>query len=120
MSNGAPEPFEGESERPFGSESGDARRLATGGLALSVGIVCGASVLLVGLVATARGVQDGSWYGQDFLLALAAIYPGYDGQPGLVDSIVGGLIAFADGAIGGALIAWLYNRFTLGGGNGRA
>ena len=120
MSNGAPEPFEGEIERPFGTEAGDARRLAIGGLALSIGIVWGASILLVGLIATARGVEDGSWYGQDFLLAVAALYPGYGGQPLLLDSLVGGLIAFVDGAVGGALVAWLYNRFTLGGGRPRA
>lgn len=48
-------------------------------------------------------------YGAAFLDLFASIYPGYDGPDGLGSVLVGTLYGVVDGAIGGALIAWLYN-----------
>jgi len=81
-------------------------------LALSCGVIWGGMLLLVGLIATVRGPQDGSLYGKEFLLLTASIYPGYDGTTGIGSTIVGALYGFLDGLIGGALLAWLYNRFS--------
>lgn len=51
-------------------------------------------------------------YGRAFLELAAAIYPGY--QPGLsIGSIMTGtLYGLVDGAIGGAVFAWLYNLLS--------
>ncbi|MFG0316487.1 MAG: hypothetical protein ACF8XB_04380 [Planctomycetota bacterium JB042] len=81
-------------------------------MALSIGLLWAVMILFVGAVATVRGPQDGSLYGKEFLLLVASIYPGYDGAPGFGSTIVGALYGFVDGAIGGALIAWLYNLFA--------
>jgi hypothetical protein len=43
---------------------------------------------------------------------MASVYPGYTGEPSFGQVIVGTLYGLVDGAIGGALIAWLYNRFA--------
>ena len=73
-------------------------------------------VLLTGVVARIRWEGGDAYYGKDFLLAIASVYPGYGGTPSWGDTLVGGLYGFLAGAICGALIAWLYNRLTLGGG----
>ncbi len=80
-------------------------------LAGACGVALGGSLLLVGLAATFNGVaDDSSFYGQNFMQMFASIYPGYGGVPTIGDSIKGGLYGFVDGAIVGAVIAWLYNR----------
>lgn len=115
MSNGAPEPYEGGIEKPFGTRRGDARRLAVGGFALSAGIIGAGVILLMHIISMISGVEQESWYGKDFMLALASIYPGYGGRPVLSDTIIGAAYGFGEGAFFGGLFAWLYNRFTLGG-----
>ena len=48
-------------------------------------------------------------YGVTFLELMDGLYPGY--APGGFGSVVmGTLYALVDGAIGGAVFAWLYNR----------
>jgi hypothetical protein len=58
------------------------------------------------------GVANLIWpsYGQEFLRAMASVYPGYHATPSFGQVIVGSLYGVADGAIGGAILAWLYNR----------
>jgi hypothetical protein len=41
---------------------------------------------------------------------MASVYPGYSASPGIGQVIIGTLYGAADGAICGALFAWLYNR----------
>jgi hypothetical protein len=43
---------------------------------------------------------------------MASLYPGYSGPAGFGQVIVGTLYGAVDAAIGGALFAWLYNRFA--------
>jgi hypothetical protein len=50
-------------------------------------------------------------YADDFLRVMASIYPGFCDSGGFWNVIVGTLYGLLDGAIGGALIAWLYNQF---------
>ena len=83
-------------------------RLDTKALAIALGLLWGGSILVVGLAATWLGA-DGDYYGKDFLLAVASIYPGYRGVPAVGDVIVGALYGLLDGAICGALLGWLYN-----------
>lgn len=51
-------------------------------------------------------------YGATLLRLADSIYPGYHGPNGVVGVLVVTLYGLVDGAICGALIAWLYNRFA--------
>ena len=51
-------------------------------------------------------------YGGPFLKGLASVYPIYQGGIGLKDGLVGVVCALIDGAVGGSILAWLYNRLT--------
>lgn len=75
-------------------------------LALTFGLLWGGCVLCAAL---AHLVWPA--YGTAFLDAVASIYPGYQvGGGGTV--VVGTLYALLDGAVCGALFAWVYNRFA--------
>ncbi len=50
-------------------------------------------------------------YADGFLRVVASIYPGFNDPAGFGNVIVGSLYGLLDGAVGGALIAWLYNLF---------
>lgn len=56
-------------------------------------------------------------YGAAWLELGRSLYPGYGGPGGFGSVIVVTLYALLDGAIFGAVFAWLYNRFASG--NGR-
>jgi len=79
--------------------------LDTKALALAAAILWGGSILLLALAN-----QIAPPYGSDWLRLMASIYPGYHGPSGFGSVIVVTLYAMVDGAIGGALLAWLYNR----------
>lgn len=51
-------------------------------------------------------------YGQTFLGVMASVYPGYDAIRSFWQVIVGALYGIVDGAVAGAIFAWLYNRFV--------
>lgn len=79
-------------------------RLDVKALAISGAIMWGGSIFLVGI-----GEIIWPGYGLALLDLAASIYPGY--TPGGFGSvIVGTLYAALDGAVGGAVLAWLYNR----------
>ena len=70
-------------------------------LGLAIGIVWGAGVLLLGVMATA-------WdWGTPLVKLFGSLYLGY--APTLPGILLGALWGFADGLIGGTLIAWVYN-----------
>ena len=48
-------------------------------------------------------------YGQALLDVMASIYPGYQATPSLGQVLIGTLYGLLDGAVGGAVVAWLYN-----------
>ena len=75
--------------------------------ALTSGLLWGAMMLLVGVGNSVNGS-----YGQAFLDGMASVYPGYHAAGTLGDTIVGALYAAADGAVGGLVLAWLYNRLA--------
>lgn len=62
------------------------------------------------LTGLANVLWDG--YGQDFLDAMASLYPGYDATASFGQVIIGTLYGTLDGAVAGAVFAWLYNRFA--------
>ena len=80
-------------------------RLSIRAMALTIGIVW--SIVFFLVAATQQALPT---YGVGFLEVMYGLYPGY--APGGFDSVlVGTLYALVDGAIGGAVFAWLYNRF---------
>ena len=78
-------------------------------LALTAGVFWGGALLLVALANLA-------WppYGRAFLDLCASIYPGYHPGAGMGSVVTGTLYGLADGAIGGAVFAWLYNLLARG------
>ena len=75
-------------------------------LGFACGVIWGAALFLVTLASlwTCRA------YGRHFLYAMASIYPGYDISR--TGAILGLCYGFADGFIGGWLVAHLYNFFA--------
>lgn len=79
-------------------------KLSPVALGLSLGILWGLSLFVLGLVAYHYS------YGQPAVAAIATLYVGY--EPSVMGSIIGGVIGFIDAFITGFIVAWLYNRFT--------
>ncbi len=79
-------------------------RLSPKILAFTLGAAWGISMLFM-------GVANLVWppYGQLFLEVMASCYPGYHPVGTFGSVIVGTLYAVLDGAVGGLVIAWLYN-----------
>ena len=77
------------------------------GMAITLGLVWGTAVFLV-------GIANLIWpnYGQAFLELVASIYPGYTAGASVGQLIFGTLYGLVDGAVAGAVVAWLYNLFT--------
>ena len=73
-------------------------------LGLTLGVFWGAAILIV-------AVANLIWpsYGRAFLDLAASLYPGYHPGSGLASVITVTLYGLVDGAVGGALFAWLYN-----------
>ena len=78
-------------------------RLNVKGLTLACGLVWGAGVLLLGLAGAAG-------WGRALVEVLGSLYIGF--RPTVVGSVIGGIWALIDGAVGGAVVAWLYNRLS--------
>ena len=79
-------------------------RLGVISLGLALGITWGGGMFLLGLAAAFFD------WGMPLVLILSSVYIGY--APSFVNSVTGAVWGFVDGFIGGALIAWLYNRFA--------
>lgn len=82
-------------------------KLSIKAFTLASAILWGVGVLLVGIC---NRIWPG--YGGMFLELIASVYPGYHASASVASSLVGAGYAFLDGAIGGAIFAWLYNRFS--------
>ena len=76
-------------------------------LALTIGLAWGAAMLVV---AAANLIWPG--YGRAFLDVVASVYPGYHPASGIGSVITGALYGLVDGAVGGAVLGWLYNQFA--------
>ncbi|MFQ5849036.1 MAG: hypothetical protein ACE5JU_00450 [Candidatus Binatia bacterium] len=82
-------------------------KLSLTSLTITAAILWGATFFVV-------SVANILWpvYGGAFLEVMSSLYPGYDVAGTLNSVIVGTLYALLDGAIGGAVFAWLYNKFA--------
>jgi hypothetical protein len=54
------------------------------------------------------GLMGAIGWGRAMVDVLGSLYLGF--RPTPLGSIIGGAWAFVDGAVGGAIVAWLYNR----------
>ncbi len=77
-------------------------------MAITLGLVWGILAMLL------TGVANLVWppYGEAFLALMASIYPGYTAAASLAQVVLGTLYGLVDGAIAGAVLAWVYNRFA--------
>ena len=82
-------------------------KLNTRAVSASCALLWGGAILTVGVANLIR-----PRYGHEFLRVVASIYPGYRARPTFSNIAVGTAYALVDGAVGGALCAWLYNRFV--------
>ena len=81
-------------------------RLSAESLAISLGLLWGACLFIVGIINLAIPS-----YGVDFLHGMGSVYPGFYHTRNFLDVLLGGLYGLVDGAIGGWLLGWLYNCF---------
>ncbi|MCH7766810.1 MAG: hypothetical protein IH916_09670 [Acidobacteria bacterium] len=77
-------------------------------LALTGGLIWG--ILAMFLSGVANLIWSG--YAQGFLDVMASVYPGYNATASFGQVIIGTLYGVVDGAIAGALFAWVYNCFA--------
>lgn len=76
-------------------------------LSLTSGLIWGAAILIV---ASANLIWPS--YGLAFLELAASVYPGYHPGADIVSVITGTLYGLVDGAVAGAVFAWLYNLLS--------
>lgn len=78
--------------------------LSVKALAGAIGLLTAAWFLFIGLLNLGSPT-----YGAAILEMAASAYPGYPGPEGIGSVIILALYGLVDGAICGALLAWLYN-----------
>jgi hypothetical protein len=78
-------------------------------LAIVGAVLMGGCLLLMGILNLIFPA-----YGVAFLELMASVYPGYHGPAGFGSVIVATLYAIVDGAVCGAIFAWLYNLVAGG------
>lgn len=79
-------------------------KLKVKALGLTLGIIWGSSLFIMGIVAMFFN------YGCGFVSALGSLYLGYEAT--ILGSIIGAIWGFIDAGIGGVIIAWLYNKLA--------
>ena len=75
----------------------------------TVAVVLALAWGILGMFVT--GLANLIWpgYGQAFLDVMASLYPGYTATASFGQVIIGALYGILDGAVGGAVFAWLCN-----------
>jgi hypothetical protein len=82
-------------------------KLSVKALAITSGLVWGGAILTCGLAnLVARP------YGRRFLELMSSVYPGFHNSRTLGDVLVGSGYGFVDGAVGGGVVAAIYNQFA--------
>jgi len=74
-------------------------------MAVTSSLLWGGALFTVGMVNLASPA-----YGAEFLRMMSSVYPGYRNSRQLPDVLTGTGYALVDGAVGGLVFAWLYNR----------
>jgi hypothetical protein len=83
------------------------RKLCVRAVSVTSAVMWSGAVLTVGV---ANLIQPN--YGREFLRLMSSIYPGYKARPTARQVAVGAAYAAVDGAVSGALFAWIYNRLA--------
>ena len=85
----------------------DLMKLNLKALTMTAAIVWGGCFFLV-------AVANIVWppYGESWLQLWKSMYPGYNGPAGFGSVIIVTIYAVLDGAVAGAVFAWLYNTFA--------
>lgn len=81
---------------------------------ISVIALCVTAALFWGAVMLIVASANWIWpsYGGAFLELVASVYPGYHPGLGIASILTGTFYGIVDGAIGGALFAWIYNLLS--------
>ena len=82
-------------------------KLSVKALAITTAILWGFAVLIMSIAN-----QLNPDYGVAFLDVVSSVYPGYQTGQGINSILIGTVYAVIDGAIGGAIVAWVYNKFV--------
>jgi hypothetical protein len=82
-------------------------KLSAKALAITIGVLWGGAMLVLGILNMMIPP-----YGADILVVMGSIYPGIYGSGTISEALVGAAYGAIDGALGGLLIAWLYNFFV--------
>ena len=82
-------------------------KLSIKGVAIACGLIWGLAVFLVVIGSMIK--ED---YGAEFLAVIHSVYPGFEATASIGQAVIGGLYGLVDGLVGGALFAWVYNRFA--------
>lgn len=79
-------------------------KLSAKALALTLGLLWGGAMFILGVLNMTIPP-----YGADVLVVMGSVYPGIYGAGTMSEALVGAAYGAIDGALGGLLIAWLYN-----------
>ena len=79
-------------------------KLSLKAMAFAMALLCGGCIFFFGII----NLSVPS-YGMEVLKLASSIYPGFHASRTFADVLVGTGYALVDGAIGGFLLAWLYN-----------
>ncbi|MDP4006975.1 MAG: hypothetical protein Q8P55_00045 [bacterium] len=82
-------------------------RISVLGLTLALGLFWGVYLFVLALLA-GWGIRF-MWISKELVQILNSVYPGY--TVGLTGAFIGLVEGFICGGIGGAIIAWLHNKF---------
>ena len=77
-------------------------------------LACTGAIVLGGYVMGGTELLNLLWppYGEHFLMTMNSVYPGYHATRTIGDMLVGVCYGATDGAVGGLLVAWVYNYFA--------
>ena len=81
-------------------------RISPRALSLTLGVLWGGAMLIIGVV---HAIIPS--YGAGFFEVMGSVYPGFEGAGTAGDVLLGTVYGLVDGALGGLLIAWVYNFF---------
>lgn len=82
-------------------------KLCACAMAITGAVLWAGALLIVGLIN--RAVPTYGWW---YLKMVESIYPGFHAAIGLKSLAIGVIYALVDGAICGALFAWIYNLIS--------
>jgi hypothetical protein len=82
-------------------------KLSAKALAITTGLLWGGAMFVLGILNMVIPP-----YGADILVVMGSIYPGIYGAGTMSEALIGAAYGAIDGALGGLLIAWLYNFFV--------